>query len=55
MTEFENAVITDHARGQMARRGIGESDVREILSRPDDSAPVREGRIVAKRASSRRG
>ena len=38
--------ITDHAREEMARRQIDEADVAQVLSAPEQSQPVREGREV---------
>ncbi len=43
LTEYR---ITDHARVEMARRGISEADVEQVLTRPEQSEKVREGRIV---------
>ncbi len=38
--------LTDHARTEMARRQIGESDVARVLSAPEQAENVREGRAV---------
>lgn len=49
MSELTRAILTDHAQRQMARRGLGEADVRSVLSDPDDIVPVQPGRIVAQK------
>jgi hypothetical protein len=49
MSNFFHAVFTDHARRQMARRGLGEQEVRHVLQAPDSIEPVRPGRIVAQK------
>lgn len=38
--------LTDHARAEMARRQIAEPDVARVLSAPEQTAVVREGRLV---------
>ncbi len=38
--------ITDHARAEMARRQVSEADMAQVLSAPEQSEPVREGRVV---------
>ena len=38
--------LTDHARAEMARRQISESDVARALSAPEQSKNVREGCAV---------
>ena len=38
--------ITAHAKSEMARRGISESQVVAVLSNPGQTLPVREGRQV---------
>ena len=38
--------LTGHARAEMARRQISESDVARALSAPEQSENVREGRAV---------
>ncbi len=43
---MEDAIITVHAKVQMARRGIMESQVREVLRRREEIFAVRAGRIV---------
>ena len=45
--DLAGAIITHHAAQQMAKRGIGEQDVRQLLDRPDQVMPVRPGRVVA--------
>lgn len=49
MTDIFLAVFTDHARRQMARRGLGEQEVRHVLQAPDSIEPVRPGRAVAQK------
>jgi len=43
---MEAVVITDHAKTQMARRGITESLVREVLYRREEIIDLRPGRAV---------
>jgi hypothetical protein len=38
--------ITDHARFEMGRRGIGENVVADVLRSPEQRLPVRPGRVV---------
>ncbi|MGH8476052.1 MAG: DUF4258 domain-containing protein [Burkholderiales bacterium] len=38
--------LTDHARQEMARRQISESDIAVVLSNPEQIEPVRSGRKV---------
>lgn len=38
--------LTDHARFEMARRGISENEIAQVLSAPEQSEPVRPGRAV---------
>lgn len=49
MSALTHAILTDHARRQMARRGLSEVDVRTVLSASDDIVAVRPGRIVAQK------
>lgn len=44
---FDDAVFSDHALSEMARRGLSEAEVRGVLSAPDTVTAVRPGRIVA--------
>jgi len=39
-------LLTDHARMEMARRQIKESDIARILALPEQTERVREGRMV---------
>lgn len=48
-TDLANAIVTDHARQQMRRRGLVEVIVRHVLKAPDSIEPVRPGRIVAQK------
>jgi hypothetical protein len=45
-SDLSDAALTDHARRQMVRRGIQESQIRSILSRAESVLPVRAGRVV---------
>jgi hypothetical protein len=45
--DLAEAVISDHATRQMNRRGIAESDVRQVLKAPEAVLPDRPGRVVA--------
>jgi len=45
--DLREATISDHARGQIAKREIAEPDVRRVLALPDEVLPVRPGRVVA--------
>jgi len=44
---LSNAIITGHARSQMARRQISEQELRQMLNNPEEILSVREGRVVA--------
>lgn len=49
MTERERVTtfrLTDHARDEMARRGIAESEVTKVLAAPEQIETVRAGRKV---------
>ena len=39
-------LITDHARFEMERRGITESELARVLSAPEQAELVRPGRVV---------
>ena len=39
--------LSDHARYEMDRRGIGRDLVREVLANPEQTFEVQHGRIVA--------
>lgn len=49
MTDLAGSVLTDHGRGQLARRGLDERDLRQVLAAPDAVEPVRPGRVVAQK------
>lgn len=49
MSDLANAIFTEHARRQMARRGLEEADVRAVLTAPETVAPARPGRVVAQK------
>jgi len=44
---LSQAVLTEHALGQMAKRQIMAADVSRVLATPDQVLEVRAGRIVA--------
>jgi hypothetical protein len=52
MTTLSTAVLTGHARQQLARRNIDEADVRAVLAAPDHVETVRPGRVVAQKRLS---
>ena len=39
-------VFTDHALAEMARRGISQEHVRDVLTSPEQMEEIREGRAV---------
>ncbi len=39
-------VFTDHALTEMARRGISQEHVRNVLANPEQTEKIREGRAV---------
>jgi hypothetical protein len=41
------AILTDHARDRMRRRGITEDQVRQVLADPEAVLTDRPGRVVA--------
>jgi len=43
---LQHFTFTDHALFEMARRGIGESDVAEILTHPEQTETIRAGRAL---------
>lgn len=49
MKSLAAAILTEHARSRMERRGISEAEVRETLRSPETIAPVRPGRQVAQK------
>ncbi|MBX3515664.1 MAG: DUF4258 domain-containing protein [Rhodospirillales bacterium] len=49
MIDLANAVFTDHALRQMARRGLAERHVEQALAAPDAVRQVRPGRVVAQK------
>lgn len=46
MNPITNFRLTDHAIDEMVRRRISETDVAQVLSAPEHTATVREGREV---------
>ena len=44
---LSQAVLTEHALGQMAKRQIMAADISRVLAAPDQVLEVRAGRIVA--------
>lgn len=49
MDELNTAILTEHAKAQMSRRGIDPQQVHQVLTQPEDVMPVREGRLVVQR------
>jgi hypothetical protein len=43
---FKDFIITAHARFEMQRRGIGEDQVRKVVTSPGQRMTVRPGRVV---------
>ena len=52
LVDLRQAVLTDHARRQMARRVLAEADVRDVLEQAELIEPVRPGRIVVQKTLS---
>ena len=46
MSFIADHYVTDHARLEMARRQIGEAEVAQVISAPEQSEAVRPGRMV---------
>ncbi len=46
MKPITNFRLTDHAKAEMVRRQISETDVARVLSTPAHTATIREGREV---------
>lgn len=44
--DLSKAILTGHARTEMARRQVAEVDIREVLARPQETFRLRPGRIV---------
>ena len=47
-----SAVLTEHASKQMARRQVGQAQVRDVLRAPERVLDVRAGRIVVQGVQS---
>jgi len=45
-TGYADAVISDHAASQMARRGISVVLLKSVLRNPEQVAEVRPGRVI---------
>jgi hypothetical protein len=45
--DFSRAILTPHALQQMGKRGLLESDIRQVLAAPEEVLPVRTNRVVA--------
>ncbi len=45
--DLTSAILTEHARQQMAKRQIAEADVRRVLAVPEEILTDRTGRVVA--------
>jgi hypothetical protein len=50
MMDLSGAILTDHAREQLAARGLDEASVRAVLGAPEQVLDVRPGRVVAQSA-----
>ena len=46
MKPITNYKLTDHAKGEMVRRGIAEGHVATVLAEPEQTETIREGREV---------
>jgi len=53
--DLSAADIGTHALAQMARRGIAEAQLRELLAKPQQVTAVREGRVVVQGTVRREG
>lgn len=49
MSDLATAVLTEHARDRIARRGIGEAHIRQVLAAPESVIRVRPGRRAAQK------
>ena len=47
--DLGEAVLTEHAAVQMAKRQLSEAELRLVLATPEQVLPVRPGRVVAQR------
>ena len=45
--DLSQAILTENAAAQMARRQLAEGDVRRLPSAPEEVLTVRPGRVVA--------
>jgi uncharacterized protein DUF4258 len=45
--DLSDAILTEHALLQMAKRQLIESDIRRVMDSPEVVQEVREGRVVA--------
>ena len=43
---IDDLIFADHALFEMARRGISEAEVAQVLAKPEQSELVRAGRVV---------
>ena len=48
--DLGEAVLTEHAAAQMAKRQLSETELRLVLAAPEQVLPVRPGRVVAQRS-----
>jgi len=44
--DLSGAIITEHAADQLAKRGLSEDTIRRVLAAPQQTLPVRAGRVV---------
>jgi hypothetical protein len=42
-----DAILTDHAAAQIAKRALTEADIRAVLAQPEQVVEVRPGRVIA--------
>ena len=45
--DLADAILTEHAALQIAKRQLGELELRRVLHSPEEIHEVREGRVVA--------
>lgn len=46
LSPIKNYRLTEHARFEMARRQVSETEIAQVLANPDDTEIVRAGRAV---------
>lgn len=45
--DFSGAIFTTHATQQMLKRGLSQSEARQVLAAPEEVLPLRPNRVVA--------